>query len=530
MLAYSCSSGRPPLLHLSLDNRGFPRRGAKAQQVSAERWIALPDTHHIDWPGGTFVEALTSERDVSVTAWLPPKPGNELDLASAFGLATTPIRQRRYAERKTLAEQSAAGDDDVSALRSYCEGCGLRVEESHWRSMTLSGPVERLADAFGATVATFVDANGSRFRHRSDALHVPPQIAPLLRGVFGLHQWPRSRKLGSLQRHATPLSARQVEERYAFPDGDGAGQTIGVVQFRGEFKAADFDRCMHSQGVTAGHPIVKRVDDAAVQHELDTTKDLEAALDVQIIAALAPSARIVIYEAPDDERGFLDAIRTAIFDDEFRPSILSISYGWPEQLWTPAVLTLLDELFAAASLLGISVFCSSGDHGAEVDAAGKPHVVAPASSRFVHACGGSALAADGGTDESAWSETGGGFSAHFDAPAWQAGVAQGGRGVPDFAAQVVPGYTVYLDDTELAIGGTSAIAPLYAALTARVNQRLGIPAGLMTPLLYASPGKAFRDVRNGSNGYFNAANGWDPCTGLGVPIGTGVEAVLRGGG
>ncbi|HZZ00315.1 MAG TPA: S53 family peptidase [Candidatus Baltobacteraceae bacterium] len=498
--------------------------------MTAERRIALPDTHHINWPGSTFVEALTSEQDVSVTAWLPPKPSNELDLASAFVLATTPLRQRRYIERKTLAQQTGAGEDDVSALRSYCEDCGLRVEGSHWRSMTLSGPVERLADAFGATVATFIDASGNRFRHRSDALHVPPKVARLLRGVFGLHQWPRSRKLGSLQRHAAPLSALQVEERYAFPDGDGSGQTIGVVQFRGEFKGADFDRCLQSQGITADRPIVKRVDDAAVHHELETTKDLEAALDVQIIAALAPRARIVIYEAPDDERGFLDAIRTAIFDDELRPSIISISYGWPEQLWTPAVLTLLNELFAAASLLGISVFCSSGDHGAEIDDAGKPHVVAPASSPFVHACGGTVVGVDGGAAESAWSGTGGGFSAHFDAPAWQAGVARGGRGMPDFAAQVVPGYTVYLDDIELAIGGTSAIAPLYAALTARINQRLGLSAGLMTPLLYASPDKAFHDLSNGSNGYFSAATGWDPCTGLGVPIGTGIETVLRDGG
>ena len=498
--------------------------------MAAESRIALPGTHRTNWPGGTFAEPLTSQRDVAVTAWLHPKRGNELDLASALDLAKTPIEQRRYALRKSLAQQSGSDEDAAKTFRAFCERMGLHVEESHWRSMVVSGPLDRLADAFGATVAVFVDANGNRFRHRSSALHVPSDIAPLLRGVFGLHQWPRSQKLGALQRHATPLSASQVAQRYAFPDGDGSGQTIGVVQFRGEFKGNDFDRCVQSQGVTAEHPIVKRVDDAAVQHEITTTKDLEAALDVQIIAALAPRARIVIYEAPDDERGFLDAIRTAIFDDDLRPSILSISYGWPEQLWTPAVLSVLDDLFAAASLLGISVFCSSGDHGAEVDDAKKPHVVAPASSPFVHACGGTVLPEDGGSSESAWSGSGGGFSAHFEAPAWQPAPAGLGRGVPDFAAQVVPGYTVYLDGTELAIGGTSAVAPVYAALTARINQRAGISAGLTTPLLYASARMAFRDVTSGANGYFNAGSGWDPCTGLGVPIGTGIEAVLRGDG
>lgn len=497
--------------------------------MAAETRIALPDTHRTNWPGSTFAVPLTSEHDVAVTAWLPPKQGNELDLASALALAKMPVKQRRYAARKSFAQQSGAAEDDVNTLRAYCERFGLHVEGSHWRSIVISGPIEQLAETFGATVAVFVDANGNRFRHRSDALHVPSEIAPLLRGVFGLHQWPRSQKLGALQRRATPLSAAQVADRYAFPAGDGSGQTIGVVQFRGEFKADDFDRCMQSQGMTVEHPIVKRVDDAAVQHELATTKDLEAALDVQIIAALAPRARIVIYEAPDDERGFLDAIRTAIFDEEFRPSILSISYGWPERLWTRAVLALLDDLFAAASLLGISVFCSSGDHGAEVDDSGKPHVVAPASSPFVHACGGTVLAKDAGVNESAWSGTGGGFSAHFAAPAWQSAAASNGRGVPDFAAQVVPGYIVYLDGMELAIGGTSAVAPVYAALTARINQRLGVCAGLMTPLLYASAATAFRDVSSGGNGYFNAGSGWDPCTGLGVPVGTGIETVLRDG-
>ena len=496
--------------------------------MSPERLVPIPHTHRSDWPGSSFVEPLALDREVALTAWLPARPGGELDLAAVYALAQMPPAQRRYAQRKELARATGAADDDVAALRAYCERSGIRVAGSYWRSLELAAPIGRLVEAFGATVASFADADGTRFRHRSGSLHAPAAVARAMRGLFGLHQWPRSHKLGALQRHLTPLSARDVEQRYAFPDGDGAGQTIGVVQFRGEFRGDDFDRCLQSQNATAEHPIVKRVDDAAVRHEIETTKDLEAALDVQIVAALAPRARIVIYEAPDDERGFLDAARTAIFDEEFRPSILSISYGWPERLWTPVVLTLLDELFAAASLLGISVFCSSGDHGAEIDAHGKPHVVAPASCRFVHACGGTTIAANtDSTEESAWSESGGGFSEHFDAPPWQ---ARGWRGVPDVAAQVVPGYTVYLEGTELAIGGTSAVAPLWAALTARINQRLGVNAGLFAPLLYAAPQTALRDVLSGGNGYYTAAAGWDACAGLGVPVGTGVESLLRANG
>jgi kumamolisin len=405
--------------------------------------------------------------------------------------------------------------------------------------VVVSGPIDRLIEAFGATVAVFLDANGERFRHRSAALNVPHEIEAMVRGVFGLHQWPRSSRLGPLQRHSTPLSASDIVKRYDFPDAAGSGQTIGVMQFRGEFKADDFDRCMQAQGLASAHPIVKRVDDAALQHEIETTKDLEAALDSQIIGALVPGARIVIYQAPDDERGFLDAIRTALFDEEFKPSILSISYGWPEFLWTPAALDVLDELFTVAALAGVSVFCSSGDNGAELDYDGKPHVLAPASSPFVHACGATTILSDSGNErESAWEKTGGGFSEHFGVPPWQ-DVARSvaaenkvgaGRGVPDVAAQELPGYCVFLDGVELALGGTSAVAPMWSALAARINQRLGAPIGLFSPLLYASREKILREVTDGNNGRFQARAGWNPCTGLGVPLGGAIEAALRAAG
>ena len=102
-----------------------------------------------------------------------------------------------------------------------------------------------------------------------------------------------------------------------------------------------------------------------------------------------------------------------------------------------------------------------------------------------------------------------------------------GRGVPDVAAQELPGYCVFLDGVELAMGGTSAVAPMWAALAARINQRLGRQIGLFSPLLYASAEKSFRDVTAGNNGRFKARAGWNPCTGLGVPVGSAIEAALR---
>lgn len=496
--------------------------------------VPLPGTARVKWPGSREAAPVSAHPEVLLTAWLRPRSGGKIDVAAARALGAVAPRERTYAQRAALERQTGADPADVEALRRYCEPLGISVAEPAWRSVVLAGSLERLIEAFGADVAIFEDEDLRRFRHRSGPLHVPPDIVPIVRGIFGLHQWPRSRKLASLQRHALPLRARDVVARYEFPDADGSGQTIAAVQLNGEIHRDDFDRCMHAQRLHPAPPVVKQVDDAARKHERSTTQDLEAALDVQILASLAPGARIVVYDAPNDERGFLDAVRSAIFDRQMTPAVLSISYGWPERLWTPVALEVLDELFAAAALLGVSVFCAAGDGGAELDARGHAHVLAPASSEFVVACGATVVAGD---QERAWERTGGGFSARVGVPPWQRTVAHSaarygvppGRGLPDVAAAQWPGYYVVMDGKELAMGGTSAIAPVWAALAARLNQRLGVPIGFVSPLLYAHAKKPpFEAVTHGGNGRYHASEGWNPCAGLGTPLGNALEAALRG--
>ncbi|HEY6325176.1 MAG TPA: S53 family peptidase [Candidatus Cybelea sp.] len=503
--------------------------------MTAQNPVPIAGTHRNVWPGAIAVAEL-ADGDALLTAWLRPRMGGELDAARAGQLGATPPAQRVYASRAELARDTDADPSDVELLQAYCAKMGVDVVGTHWRSVTLGGPIAKLVEVFGATASIYELPDQRRFRHRSESLHAPGEIASMLRGPFGIHQWPRSHAIGALQGHTLPLSAQDVAARYEFPDGDGTGQTVGVIQLRGTFKPDDFTKCMTAQRVTARMPVVKRVDNAELVHAEETEKDVESAIDTQIVGALAPGAQIVVYAAPDDERGVLDAVRAAIFDEENRPSILSISFGFAEHLWTPVALEILDELFTAAALLGVSVFCAAGDNGAELDAAGNAHVLAPASSPFAHAIGGTQLVADeNGTTEVAWPKTGGGFSEKFDAAAWQGAAALAasayheapGRGVPDFAAEVMPGYAIVFAGTELAAGGTSAAAPMWSALVARINQRSGTPAGFIAPLLYAASATVFRDVTSGSNDRYQSAAGWNPCTGLGVPIGTAVEAALR---
>jgi kumamolisin len=226
------------------------------------------------------------------------------------------------------------------------------------------------------------------------------------------------------------------------------------------------------------------------------------------------------------------------------PAAISISWGQSEDQWTAQARTAFDDAVQDAGALGIVVTAAAGDNGSsDAQDDGEDHVDFPASSPSVLACGGTSLHAAGGmvSAETVWNNgsgggaTGGGVSVRFPRPAWQADVQVpapprpgGGRGVPDVAGDADPetGYEVLIDGQRTVIGGTSAVAPLWAALVARIAQELG-PQGLLQPRLYAAR-TGFRDVTRGDNGSYRAASGWDACTGLGVPDGTALLEALRG--
>jgi kumamolisin len=206
----------------------------------------------------------------------------------------------------------------------------------------------------------------------------------------------------------------------------------------------------------------------------------------------------------------------------------------------------MDQAFADAALLGVTVTCASGDNGSDDRVGdGRAHADFPASSPHVLACGGTRLNGTAGeiADEISWNDgpaggsTGGGISDVFDLPAWQsaAGVPPSanpnrrvGRGLPDVAGNASPatGYAVRVDGRDLVFGGTSAVAPLYAALVARLNQRLGRSVGFLNPALYGPATGAIRDITAGDNGAYRAGPGWDACTGLGRIDGAQLLAAL----
>jgi kumamolisin len=274
--------------------------------------------------------------------------------------------------------------------------------------------------------------------------------------------------------------------------------------------------------------------------------DGEVALDIQVAGGVAPGARLAVYFAPNTSQGFVDAITQAVHDDTNKPSALSISWGSPEDGWSEQAIAAMGAAFRDAVALDVTVCAASGDSLAtDGESDGQAHVDYPASDPAVLGCGGTRITASGDaiTGEIVWKSngggTGGGVSALFALPDYQQGAGvpapaagEGGRGVPDVAGDADPdsGYRIVTGGQTGIIGGTSAVAPLWAAIVAVLNAARGAPLGQIHGQLYAATG-AFRDItsgdnRSGSVGYAAGA-GWDPCTGLGSPIGDGLRSALE---
>ena len=275
--------------------------------------------------------------------------------------------------------------------------------------------------------------------------------------------------------------------------------------------------------------------------------DAEVVLDIEVAGAVAPGAQVVVYFAPNTDDGFINALYAAIHDNLRRPSIVSISWGAPEKESTLQSLNDYDAACVDAAALGITICAAAGDHGSsDTDPPGKRAIVDfPASSPHVLACGGTHLEAKNGAIslETVWNThdgwaTGGGVSEIFKLPVYQkqAGVpkaanpgGKSGRGVPDVAGNgdSQTGYRILVDGVAAVVGGTSAVAPLWAGLIARLNQARGMRLGFVHTRLYAAgASKGFRDIVQGDNGAYKARAGWDPCTGLGSPDGESLRKAL----
>lgn len=470
-------------------------------------------------------------------------------------LGSRPLSQRTHLSREEFAAAYRARGEDLEAVRSFARSHGLTIVAEHAarRSVRVAGTVSTLASAFGVVLERY-EYPGGAYRGRTGSIRIPPELQERVVAVLGLDNRPQAKphfRLRPASAAAAPsYTPLQVAGAYSFPAGaDGSGECIGLIELGGGYQVSDLTR--YFEELATPMPSVTSVSvDGATNAPTGSPNgpDGEVELDLEVVGSLAPGARLVVYFAPNTDQGFLDALSTAIHDTTERPTVISVSWGGPEEAWTAQARSALESVFEDAAALGVTVLASAGDDGADDAGPGTGlSVDFPASSPAVVGCGGTRLQLSGTAivSEVVWNQlaagegaTGGGVSSSFPRPSYQADAhvptGQGGfvgRGVPDVAGDADPttGYRVLVDGAPTVIGGTSAVAPLWAALIARFNQLLGSPLGFVHPHLYAvgSTG-TFHEITSGGNGGYQAGPGWNPCTGLGSPEGTALEGALRG--
>jgi kumamolisin len=510
--------------------------------------ISLKGSDRAAVPGARLVAAADPAERLQVTVLVRRRARQDFAArvaALASGAAGPCLSRDEFAKRH------GADASDLAAVRAFAAAKGLAVVQEHAarRTVLLSGTVAQFNAAFNVQLQQMAQTAGG-YRGRTGAIELPAELDGIVEAVLGLD----SRRQAAPHFRIRPAAAGavsytpvQVAAAYGFPTGTGAGQCVGLIELGGGFSAADLTTYFAGLGVSSPSVVAVSVDGAENSPTGDANgPDGEVMLDVEVVGAISPQTSIAVYFAPNTDAGFLDAITTAIHDTTNKPSVISISWGGPESSWTAQAMTAMDEAFQAAAAMGITVCVASGDNGSSDGVNdGSDHVDFPSSSPYALACGGTSLQASGSTirSEVVWNDgagngaSGGGISSFFALPSWQTGLdAQNNqgqstaltmRGVPDVAGDADPatGYAVRIDGTDTVIGGTSAVAPLWAALVARLNQASGKPVGFLNPQLYQNP-TALRDITSGNNGDFDAAVGWDACTGLGSPNGAALNGVI----
>jgi kumamolisin len=472
--------------------------------------------------------------------------------------------------REELERSYSPSQAQVDSVVQTLQDLGLTVKAASalTRSVTVEGTAAQMEQIFRPGMGIYENAAQGRFRGREGELHVVPELEGKITAVLGFDERRVARRAtqapAAAQATRPPLGPADLESHYNFPAGDAAGQRVAIAEFGGGYFVEDLEAFCQAQqrpvpsvqAVSVGAPALTLQQIAQLpkqQRNQQLEISVEVMMDVEIVAGLCPGADIVVYFAPFTQKGWVDMINRLISDP---PAVaLSISWGLPEDSgdFSLAALHAIDLRFQQAALLGITPCISAGDDGSgdQMDD-GRAHVNFPASSPNVLAVGGTEL---DGQNEVVWwdppgrrtpsggGSTGGGVSVVFPRPAWQtthvASLNPGaidGRIVPDIAALAgEPLYDLIFLGQSSPNGGTSASAPLWASLLARIRaaQPPGHPVKFLAPLLYTSGGQnghprgaqAMRDVTTGDNtstppgkGY-TAGVGFDAVTGWGVPDG-----------
>lgn len=525
--------------------------------MAFDKFTQLPGSERAPLPGATKSGSCNPNESMQVTLVLRSRHKDNLAKEIERGVRLS---------RDEFEARYGANPEDVKKVEAFAAEYGLSVEQVNLgaRTVSLSGTVGDFAKAFQVDLAMY-RYDGGTYRGRTGPIHIPSDLSGIVLSVHGLDNRPQAQTHFRVAASASsteaaaggpPYTAVQIATAYSFPKtGNGSGQTVGIIELGGGFTQSDLNTYFKQVGISPAPSVTAVSVDGAQNAPTGDPNgpDTEVMLDIEVVGSVAPGAKIVVYFAPNTDAGFLDAINQAVMDKKNAPSVISISWGGPEDSWAAQSLQTYNDALQSASVVGVTVCVACGDNGStDGETDGEDHVDFPASSPYSLACGGTTLnitSSGGISSEVVWNDlpdggaTGGGVSETFPLPSWQANANVPpsdnpgnfvGRGLPDVAGDADPntGYQVQADGQSFAVGGTSAVAPLWAGLLALINQSLGKPVGYLNPTLYQSiagqRGGAFNDITSGNNGDYSAGPGWDPCSGWGSPNGTTLLQGLSG--
>jgi kumamolisin len=461
--------------------------------------------------------------------------------------------------------------EDIEVVTTWATNNDLSIEDvSPTTSIVkLAGTVEQWNRLFNITLMS----DGPDEYHSLDQPTIPAEIIDNVDCVLGLSALDILSRVRVMATGgggtSVPLNPQEVAAVYNFPSGDGYGGCIGLIELgggatgtNGGFTTQNVDSTFQTQQGLSYTPNVIMYPVNGGINTPTGAYSLEYMLDVAVAGGICPRADIVIYAAPFGSfTGFAESILAAVNDTVNYPSVLSISYALNENfllVYAPSMLTAVDSALQSAAVLGISVFAATGDQGSYsntlIPAGYELCAEYPATSPYVTAVGGTTLNVSGGVidSETVWEGSGGGISGHYStSPSWQTGLSYkeypsgtvtslAARGIPDIASNSDPasGYLFYAygTNTYSLAAGTSAAAPLWAALVCLLNVNSNSRMGFVNSLLYSNSG-VLSDITAGNNMFagapvyaasgYEATTGWDACTGLGRPVGTSIYELIH---
>ncbi len=526
-------------------------------------------------PGSTYKIEADGNAQHQLSFHLTPVYDQSLEQAEAEQYSVHP-KKRQYMTAEDHEQRCAASDTDVQRIVDFVSKAGLKTESrcSMKRQVVASGTLQQFSQLLGVEFHIYEDDEGASFLAYHGVIQLPADIRQCLASIEGLNEGLQTARVPAkhlklndeldeespVQRFAPKAKLRrapvlesapapQVEpqgfspqdliEMYRFPDNQGEGQTVAVIALGGTYNPKDLE--IFCKTFKLPIPEVQVVGKEPWQNpQSRMINDVEVNMDVQMVAGMVPKAKIVLYYASNFREGF----QAVLNDKENNISVVSTSWANGENFTPQAHRQQQQMLVRQMSMRGITVLAASGDDGMfQVGSNNKlPGINLPAGYPQVIACGGTILQRNG--SEQVWNEqtnaSGGSFSKLYPAPTFQYEALNNyARQFPYYAgntcatpdmsvnASVVNHNIMIRNGKPFMAAGTSAATPILAGLVARLNTALGYRLGFFTNFLYQLMGSsAFNSKVPGNNG-LPAALDWDPCTGLGSPVGTNLLNLIK---